>query len=225
MPRLARVVGVGLPHHITQRGNYRQSVFNSDDDRAAYLRWVSEYGDRHGLLVLAYCLMDNHVHFVAVPHREDSMARALNSAHMRYSQYFNGKHNVSGHLWQSRFFSCVLDARRLLAAARYVERNPVRAGLVSSPEEWRWSSAAAHCLGESGGCGFDLNRLWEYTGTNQSEWKSFLMEADRALELADIRTYTSTGRPLGSEGFIGKLERESGRRLHALSIGRPRLEK
>lgn len=129
MPRLARVVGIGLPHHITQRGNYRQSVFNSDDDRSRYLRWVAEYSGKHGLAVLAYCLMGNHVHFIAVPALEDSLARVFNSAHMRYSQYFNWKHKVSGHLWQARFFSCVLDSGRLLAAARYVERNPVRAGL------------------------------------------------------------------------------------------------
>ena len=225
MPRLARIVGIGLPHHITQRGNYRQSIFNSDDDRDAYLRWISEYSDKHGLLVLAYCLMNNHVHFIAVPEQEDSMARVFNSAHMRYSQYFNGKHKISGHLWQGRFFSCVLDSRRLLAAARYVERNPVRAGLIRSPEKWNWSSAAVHCLGENGSCGFALDSLWEYTGTNKSEWKSFLMEADKASELSDIRSYTHSGRPLGNEPFIDKLERKFGRRLRALSVGRPRRKK
>jgi len=225
MPRLARIVGVGLPHHITQRGNYRQNIFNSDDDRQQYLRWISEYGDKHGLLVLAYCLMDNHVHFIVVPTQMDSLARVFNSAHMRYSQYFNAKHEVSGHLWQGRFFSCVLDSRRLLAAARYVERNPVRAGLVNSPEKWKWSSAAAHCSGKSLDYGFALASLWECTGTGRAEWKEFLMEADNNSELSDIRSYTHSGRPLGEEVFVNALEKKFGRRLHALSVGRPRREK
>ena len=225
MPRLARVVGLGLPHHITQRGNYRQNIFNGDNDMDRYLRWVSEYSRKYGLVVLAYCLMDNHVHFVVVPEEEDSLARVFNTAHMRYSQYFNRKHKVSGHLWQGRFFSCVLDSRRLLAAARYVERNPVRAGFPGSPDEWKWSSALSHCRGENGDFGFALDSLWEYTGTNKSGWREFLMEPDKPAEISDIRSYTRSGRPLGSEVFVGKLEREYGRRLRALSVGRPRLKK
>lgn len=224
MPRLARVVGVGLPHHITQRGNYRQKIFNNDSDRERYLHWVAEYSRKNALSVLAYCLMDNHVHFIAVPDKQDSLARAFNGAHMRYSQYFNGKHNLAGHLWQGRFYSCVLDGRHLLAAARYTERNPVRAGLVPGPEAWKWSSAEAHCRG-GGNLGFELGKLWDYTGTNRRAWRSFIGEEDVAVDLSNIRTYTHTGRPLGSGKFVENLEREFGRRLRALAVGRPKVDK
>jgi putative transposase len=128
MPRIARVVAVGLPHHITQRGNYRQDVFFDTDDRRQYLLWIGEYSAKYGLSVLAYCLMQNHVHFIAIPREANSLAKTFNAAHMRYSQYFNKKLKQRGHLWQGRFYSCVLDESHLMLASRYIERNPVRAG-------------------------------------------------------------------------------------------------
>jgi len=225
MPRLARVVGVGLPHHVTQRGNYRQKIFESDSDRERYLLWVSEYSRKTGLSVLAYCLMDNHVHFIAVPDGERSLGHAFNCAHMRYSQYVNNKHKENGHLWQGRFFSCVLDGRHLLAAARYIERNPVRAGLVKTAEAWKWSSAAAHCRGGGGDYDFNLGSLWENVDVKQADWREFLSEKEDPIEVADMRAHTHTGRPLGSGVFIENLEREFGRRLRALSVGRPKSRK
>ena len=129
MPRSARTVAVNYPHHITQRGNFRQNVFEDDIDKKNYLAWIEEYSRRYGLTLLSYCLMQNHVHFIAIPHKEDSLARTFNTAHMRYSQYYNKKINTAGHLWQGRFFSCVMDDKHLLAATRYIERNPVRAHL------------------------------------------------------------------------------------------------
>ena len=225
MPRMARVVGVGLPHHITQRGNYRQEIFDTDADRVRYLLWVAEYARGNGLSILSYCLMDNHVHFIAVPGREDSLARVFNSAHMRYSQYLNRKRKLAGHLWQGRFYSCVLEGQRLLAAARYIERNPVRAGLAARPEAWKWSSAAAHCGGGSGDFDLDLGKLWDYTGMEQAEWSGFIGREDAAADISDIRACTHTGRPLGNRKFVAGLEREFGRRLRALSVGRPKIEK
>ncbi len=222
MPRIARAIGVGLPHHITQRGNYRQKVFNTDSDRERYLLWVAEYARKEELSVLAYCLMNNHVHFLAVPGGEGSLANAFKYAHMRYSGYFNHKHNEYGHLWQGRFYSCVLDGQHLLAAARYIERNPVRAGLVKIPQAWKWSSASAHCFGGNGDFDFNLKRLWEYTGTNQSDWSRFIAEVDDPVKMADIRKYTHTGRPLGNGKMVAALEREYGRRLCALNVGRPK---
>ncbi len=225
MPRLARIVGVGLPHHVTQRGNYRQNIFESDSDKERYLLWVAEYSRKAGLSVLAYCLMNNHVHFIAVPGKEYSMAHAFNNAHMRYSQYFNDKHKENGHLWQSRFFSCVLDGRHLLAAARYIERNPVRAGLVKTAEAWKWSSASAHCDGVGGAFDLDLGKLWDIIDVKQGEWKEFLKRDESYLEVSDIRGYTHTGRPLGNGRFIEKLEHELGRTLRASSVGRPKIIK
>ena len=147
MPRLARVVAVGLPHHITQRGNYRQRVFWSESDRITYLGLISEYCKPARLRLIGYCLMTNHVHLIAVPEREDSLARGLGQAHCRYAHCVNARQRSTGHLWQNRFYSTVMDEAHLLSAMRYVERNPVRAGMVADAAEYRWSSAIAHLTG------------------------------------------------------------------------------
>jgi len=168
MPRIARVVGIGLPHHITQRGNYRQEVFTEDSEREQYLRFISEYSRRFGSRILSYCLMPNHVHFIAVPLNENSLAKTFNSAHMRYSQYFNRKRKMAGHLWQGRFYSCVLDESHLILAAKYIERNSVRAGLVEKPWEWKWSSASEHT--KHGISRLKLIDLFKYIDMDPSSW-------------------------------------------------------
>jgi putative transposase len=121
MPRTKRVVAVGYPHHITQRGNYRQDVFYSEQDRAVYLSLVAAYAADFDLRLLGFTLMTNHVHWVAVPGRPDSLARAFGRAHNDYSRWFNIKNHRAGHLWQNRFFSCPLDPAHLAQAMRYVE--------------------------------------------------------------------------------------------------------
>ncbi|MBI4746619.1 MAG: transposase [Deltaproteobacteria bacterium] len=103
MPRISRVVAVGHPHHITQRGNYRQPVFEDEDDFIQYLHWLKEYCLKYSLNIWAYCLMNNHVHFLAVPMKDDSLSKTFNTLHVRYSQYFNQKRKARGHLWQGRF--------------------------------------------------------------------------------------------------------------------------
>jgi len=225
MPRLSRVVGVGLPHHVVQRGNYRQRVFESEYDREFYLRLISECSSRAGLSILAYCLMTNHVHFIAVPKKKDSLARTFNSAHMRYSQYFNYKHKLIGHLWQGRYFSCVLDEQHLLSAGRYVERNPVRASLAESAEKWKWSSAAAHCGIAGDPFGFSLDSLLEILAFSRRGWRELLSEAQTETEITEIRSHTSVGRPLGNKKFLAGIEKEIGRRLAPLPPGRPKAEK
>lgn len=122
MPRLARTVFAGLPHHITQRGNRRENVSFTEEDREVYLEWLGEYCQRHEVGILAYCLMTNHIHLVAVPSREDSLQRAPKPLHMRYAQHINRKRQWSGHLWQGRFFSSPLDEAYLWFCVRYVER-------------------------------------------------------------------------------------------------------
>ena len=122
MPRISRAVAEGYPHHITQRGNYGQSVFESEEDYLHYLEWLKKYCQEYSLKIWAYCLMSNHIHFIAVPMREDSLARTFNTLHMRYAQYFNQKKNKKGHLWQGRFYSSILDERHLYTAVRYIEK-------------------------------------------------------------------------------------------------------
>jgi len=146
MPRIARIIVPNLSYHITQRGNFRQNIFEDDTDRIVYLEWLQEYGQRYGTKFWAYCLMTNHVHYIAVPEDEKSIAQTFNQTQMRYSQYTNRKRNRRAHLWQGRFYSCLLDEEHLYAAIRYVERNPVRAKIVQQSETYKLSSAYAHVL-------------------------------------------------------------------------------
>ena len=144
MPRAARVVFEGVVHHITQRGNYRQNIFEDSADRKKYIEFVSEYSRKYQMKIYAYCLMTNHVHFLAAPLRRDSLAMTFKYTNMRYSSYFNKKNRRSGHLWQGRYYSCPLHHDHALEALRYVERNPVRAKMVRLPWEYEWSSAREH---------------------------------------------------------------------------------
>lgn len=220
MPRIARVVAIGLPHHITQRGNYQHKVFLGDNDRKQYLSWIKEYSKKYGLSILSYCLMDNHVHFIAIPEKEDALAKTFNTAHMRYSQYLNKKNRVSGHLWQGRFYSCVLDEKHLIVAAKYIERNPVRANVVRKPWEWEWSSSGAH-IGEDKS-EIKLKNIFELINMSCNEWKAYIGSKEDEDALTDIRKHTLTGRPLGEVSFIKKLEEQLGRSLIAQSRGRPK---
>ena len=147
MARIARVVARGLPHHITQRGNRRQAAFFNDDDYKAYLDIMAEWCCRCGVEIWAYCLMPNHVHLIAVPSSEEGLRQAIGEAHRRYTRRVNFREGWRGHLWQGRFASYIMDEAYLLVSTRYVEFNPVRAGLVEKPEEYQWSSAAAHMSG------------------------------------------------------------------------------
>ena len=145
MPRLTRIVHAGVSHHITQRGNRREKAFFTDDDRRAYLDWLKEYAEKYEVDILAYCLMTNHIHLVAVPKTEAGLQRMLKPPPMRYAQRINRTRSWKGHLWQGRFSSSALDEAYLWAVVRYVERNPVRARIVRKAENYPWSSAAAHC--------------------------------------------------------------------------------
>ena len=147
MARIARFVVPGLPHHVTQRGNRRERVFFGDDDYELYRDLLASQCRKQGVACWAYCLMPNHVHLILVPDREEALARALGETHRRYASVVNARARVTGHLFQSRFGSVVMDEEHLAAAARYVALNPVRAKLVARAEDWRWSSARAHCEG------------------------------------------------------------------------------
>ena len=131
MARMARVVAAGVPHHVTQRGNRRQQVFFSDADYQSYLTLLAISCRKTGVAVWAYCLMPNHVHLILVPRDADGLRAALADAHRRYSRDINFRQGWRGYLWQGRFASFPMDDNYLLACARYVELNPVRANLVA----------------------------------------------------------------------------------------------
>jgi len=215
---MARVVIPGCPHHITQRGNRRQRVFRSDSDRKRYLELLGEYSVARGLSIVAYCLMDNHVHLIAIPATTDALAGALRPVNLRYAQELNRRLGSGGFVWGGRFYSCPLDRKHFWAAVRYVERNPVRAKIVRKAERYPWSSAAAHCgLGDDPLLSGRLEKS-DHVG----DWSAWLTDAGDEQFVERLRLCTRTGRPAGAASFIRRLERRLGRRLRALPVGRPK---
>lgn len=220
MSRVARVVVAGFPHHVTQRGNRRCDVFETDFDRESYLRFLKQYAERHGLAVWAYCLMSNHIHLVAVPAREESLGLSLRDTHTVYAMYFNTRTQQTGHVWQGRFHSCPLDEVHSWAAVRYVERNPVRAGLVQHAEEYPWSSAAAHCgLRRANTAVSILSNDFPPSGVI-NDWKQWLSAPGDDAYMNIVRAHTHTGRPCGSPAFLDHLENLMQRTLRPHKRGR-----
>lgn len=218
MPRVARIVVPGIPHHVTQRGNNRQDVFFVDDDRRNYLHILRDAGAKFGIDVLGYCLMTNHVHLIVTPHTEEALAKALGRTHFLYAQYVNELHGRSGHLWQSRFYSCPMDDDHFWKAMRYVEQNPVRGGLARTARDYPWSSARAH-LGDGDESGLISMQVWR-DRMDARTWRNLLQENLDEATVSQIRLQSRTGRPLGSDSFLSKLEAMLGRRIRALPIGR-----
>jgi len=221
MPRIARTVFAGVPHHITQRGNRGENVFYSDEDRRAYLAWLKEYSQKHRLEIIAYCLMSNHVHLVVIPSTEDGLQAVFKPLHMRYAQRLNREHGWKGHVWQGRYFSSPLDETWLWAAIRYVERNPVRAKMVRKPEKYSWSSAAAHCHLREDAL-LSQKVAWQRQLAQITDWSAWLAEGDEAEQISILRRNANKGLPCGSDRFIRKLEKLTGRSLQYRPQGRPK---
>ena len=207
MARIARVICPGIPHHVTQRGNRRQPVFFCDEDYLAYIELMGEWCRKYGVEIWAWCLMPNHVHLIAVPQTETGLARAVGEAHRRYTRRINFRENWRGHLWQERFASFPMDEPHLLAAIRYVEMNPVAAGIVSDPAQYRWSSARAHLEGTDDllASPFPLHDM-------VPRWDDLLyLSSDEELKI--LKRHEHTGRPLGCDGFVEDMEQALGRTL------------
>jgi len=209
MPRIARVVVPGWAHHVVQRGVRSMRVFQSDEDRRLYLRLLHEESQKAGLDFIAWCLMDNHVHFLCVPTREDSLARAFKEGHRRYTRMVNLREGCTGHLWQERFHSYVVgDDAYLHAAIRYILLNPVVAGMAPRPEEWPWSSARFH-LGLRNWD--DLAKDNKPLGLDLDWPKLFLYWSEEEAEL--IQASLSSGRPRVSPPRLKELEALTQRNL------------
>ena len=214
MARLARIVIPDVPHHVTQRGNRRMPVFFGDDDRAAYLDLVAAACRERAVTCLAWCLMDNHVHLILVPARAEDLAAALGEAHRRYTRRVNFREGWRGYLFQGRFASYPMDDAHLMAAVRYVENNPVAAGMVARAENWRWSSARSHVAGRR--VADDPLTDVAALGRHVRNWRALLahgletgdLEAGEAME-ARLRT----GRPLAGPDWIRTMEGRLDRRL------------
>ena len=215
MARLARVVIPGSPHHVTQRGNRRAPTFFEDGDYILYLKWLSEAASNARTEIWAYCLMPNHVHVILTPEDEQGLRRTFAELHRRYTGFINARHGWTGHLWQGRFGSVAMDDAYLANAVRYVAMNPVRAGLVERAEDWRWSSARAHLAGEDDGV-VRVAPVLDRVG----DFRAFIGDDADAAAFKALRQSETTGRPLGSAGWITALERRSGRTLAPQKRGR-----
>jgi putative transposase len=230
MARLARSVLLGYPHTVSQRASREQTVFEGDADYRCYLSWLRECAERYFLDIWAYCLMPNHSHFVCVPKTGDGLARTFNTLHMKYAQYFHKKKSLNGQLWRGRFLSCPLDEPSVFEEVRFIETNPVRAGLAERAEDYLWSSARCHAIGEpdpvlivGSETGPALNMLAGVPMCREIPgWRSYLTAgADEAI-VKRTRERLKTGRPAGDVEFVRKLEGIVGRKLGSMPRGRPR---
>ncbi|MCK5099936.1 MAG: transposase [Desulfobacteraceae bacterium] len=202
MARIARAVAPGIPHHVTQRGNRRQQTFFNDDDYQSYLELMSEWCMKFQVEIWAYCLMPNHIHLIVVPETKEGLNFAIGEAHRRYTRRINFREGWRGHLWQGRFSSFIMEENYLLACTRYIELNPVRAGLVKKPEDWKWSSAGPHMEGKDD----ILVRTKPLLELVNRSWENFLAFDIHKSEIELFRKHERTGRPLGVDSFIDKIE-------------------
>ncbi len=214
MARLARIVVPQYPHHVTQRGNRRQETFFCDDDYREYIRLMSQWCRENSVEIWGYCLMPNHVHLIAVPKDKTGLAKAIGEAHRRYTRYINFREGWRGYLWQGRFSSYVMDQKYLIAAARYVELNPVKAGLVQHPGDHKWSSARAHLTGTDD----DLAKTQPLLEIINN-WERFLASGMSKKDETEILRHCRTGRPLGGRSFIETIENLLGRRVRPQKPG------
>ncbi len=200
MSRIARIVYPGYPHHIVQRGNNKQPILGDNRDKYFYLGLLKKYAHQDGCKVHAYCLMSNHTHLLLVPNEKDSLAKAMQKLSMCYTQHINRKYNRSGRLWEGRFFSALIDKESYLwTVCRYIEQNPLRAGISEKAIDYIWSSARIN----SGLMKSDfLEPIWE-TYLDKNEYRRLLAEGIEEAEIKKVRRYTSKGVPLGSKEFLG----------------------
>ena len=219
MPRHARALFPGVPHHVTQRGNHRATVFFEQSDGVAYLRLLRKQSDRHSIEIVAYCLMPNHVHLVLVPMDASGLHQALRAVHGQFARRINRMRERIGHLWQDRYFSSPLDSSYFMNAVRYVELNPVRAGFVARAEDYAWSSASAHCgSAEDPVVG---HRPRSVLFNRIEDWSHWLKSGLTQECLDKLRSHGRQNLPCGSPSFVDELGARAGRPLQFRPHGRP----
>jgi putative transposase len=219
MSRLARIVVPNCPHHVTQRGNRREAIFFEDGDQEVYCDLLAEQSQKAHVAIWAYCLMPNHVHLIAVPSDEAGLARAIGETHRRYTNFINARGRWSGHLFQQRYGSVVMDDQHLITGVRYVSLNPVRAKLVTRAENWPWSSVKAHLAGCDDGLVIVkpvLDRVPDFPRLLQTE-------PGDDTSFSALRLSEQSGRPLANAEFVAGLERLLGRRIARRAPGRKKV--
>ncbi len=229
MARLPRYVIPGQPQHIIQRGNNRQVIFAAEADYQFFRDALVEAASTHDLAIHAYVWMSNHIHLLATPGSGNSISKVFQSVGRRYVQYFNYTYARSGTLWEGRYRATVVDSETyLLTVMRYIELNPVRAGMVAHPRDYPWSSYAFNAQGEIGPNTSWLKPHAQYTrlGKNaenrQSVYRQLFRAAISGQDLTEIRESTHKGWALGSERFKMQVESLADRRSVSKGVGRPR---
>jgi REP-associated tyrosine transposase len=224
MPRLPRVTSPGFPQHLIQRGNNREPCFFAESDYLTYLRWLERAAGTYGVSIHAYVLMPNHVHLLATPGMEGGISRMMQYLGRQYVQHINRTYRRSGTLWERRFLASLVDSECcLLSIYRYIESNPVRAGMVAAPEQYRWSSARAHLVPNGATLVADHDVYLRLGDTPQARAEAYLESSRQPLDdevLAEIRLAIRHGVPLGSDGFKDQIELQLGRRVRLRKAGR-----
>ena len=220
MARPRRITIPGVPHHIVQRGNNKNSIFFEREDFEQYLRLLSRYSQKYEFRILSFCLMTNHVHIVGIPSEIGSMSSLMRSTQHRYSLQLNRKMGKSGHNWYSRYYSCPCDEFHGVSSMRYVELNPVRAGIVKEPWDYMWSSAMYH-VGQRSYPEF-LDRNWWNKRFSPRDWEELLVQTTELDSISLIRNNTKSGRPLGSKEFREMVKSQAGVEKERRLRGRPK---
>jgi putative transposase len=225
MPRRARLSIAGIPWHIIQRGNNRSACFYADEDYHRYLAILTEQAEKHGCRVHAYVLMTNHVHLLITPERKDSAALLMKHLGQRYVQYINRSYNRSGTLWEGRFRSCLAQsADYVLACYRYIELNPVRAGMATHPRHHPWSSYHVNVEGVPSDLITPHEEYLALGRCNQSSRLAYRDLFDVPLDadvVSDVRASTNGNFALGNERFKQEISAMLGRRVTPAKAGRP----
>jgi len=223
MARLPRICLPDIPLHVIQRGNNRLACFGGNEDFSAYAHWLEEYSRKFRVAIHAWVFMTNHVHLLLTPHTEDGVSRMMQTLGRKYVRNFNHQYRRTGTLWEGRFKSCVVDAERdLLACQRYIELNPVRAGMVDAPGDYAWSSYRAHANGRTARF-WTPHSVYQQLGKTETERTSAYRELFRGhLDPAivhQIRQASNQGMALGGERFKQQIEALAGRRVAILTRG------
>lgn len=211
MPRRPRIFIPGHPVHVIQRGNNRGQVFFGGEDGKKYLDWLAAAATQHGLAIHAYVLMSNHIHLLASPEHSQSLPRAMRDVNWHYSRYVNQTQERTGSLWEGRYRASVLDSDSyFFSCSRYIELNPVRAGLAATPGAYRWSSYRHN--GEAKAdpvvTPHPLYMMLSDTPEARAEAYRTLFEGALAEKTVDdIRGAVNGGRPLGPDSFAAFVER------------------
>jgi putative transposase len=228
MPRLNRVAPVGVPQHVIQRGNNRQVCFAGEGDMAAYMAWLKEYADKFEVDVHAWVLMTNHVHLLCTPQKEFAVSKMMQSLGRSDVRYFNYSYGRSGTLWEGRFKSCLIESESyLLEVYRYIELNPIRAGMVDQPSDYSWSSYQCNALGKVSALRTE-HSLYLKLGNSDLErrkrYRSLFEVHLSGILITELRRATNSGLAFGGENFISQIETLCGKRVTPRRAGRPKLK-